>query len=113
GALGIARTLRKYDGHRSPREEHRRTIVAVLDEVRATLAKSPSKEAPKTLLGRFTFADIAVAQVLAFANPPERGVKLGKASRRSFADPELAKQYADLAAWRDELYRVYREARPM
>jgi glutathione S-transferase len=108
GALGVARTLRKYDAHRNGAEAHRRTLVSALDEIRATLAKAPASPAPQTLLGRFTFADIAMAQVIVSVEPPASGMKLGAASRRSFVDPDLRAAYADLALWRDELYRVYR-----
>lgn len=107
GELGVRRTLRKYDGHRADVEAHRRTQIAVLDEVRATLAqKAPSGEA-KTLLDRFTYADIAVAQALVSLEPPAE-LKLGDASRRSFTDPELRERYADLVTWRDALYRAFR-----
>ena len=68
------------------------------------------RQAPRTLLGRFTFADIAMAQVLVSVEPPAFGLKLGAASRRSFTDPELRERYADLVAWRDELYLAFRYA---
>jgi glutathione S-transferase len=111
GELGIRRTLRKYGGHKAGGEEHRRTQIAALDEVRAALAqKAPSGEA-KTLLDRFTYADIAVAQALVSLEPPA-SLKLGDASRRCFADPELRERYADLIAWRDALYRTFRAAAP-
>jgi glutathione S-transferase len=63
---------------------------------------------PATLLGRFTFADIAMAQVLVSVEPPPSGLVLGRASRRAFVDPDLREPYADLCAWRDALYRAYR-----
>ncbi|WP_437610117.1 glutathione S-transferase N-terminal domain-containing protein [Sorangium sp. So ce834] len=108
GGLGVRRTLRKYGGHEDGAEAHLRTQVAALDELRATLARSvPSGDGPRTLLGRFTFADIAMSQVLVNVAPPAE-LKLGAASRRSFSDPELRDRYADLIAWRDELYRVFR-----
>jgi glutathione S-transferase len=49
-----------------------------------------------------------MAQVLVSVEPPASGLKLGAASRRSFVDPELRAPYADLVAWRDELYRAFR-----
>jgi glutathione S-transferase len=39
---------------------------------------------------------------------PPASLKLGAASRRSFADPALRERYADLVGWRDELYRAFR-----
>jgi glutathione S-transferase len=108
GSLGIARTLRKYGGHIESREAHRRTLLSVLDDLRAALAKAPQGEQPQTLLGRLTFADIAMAQVVISVEPPAKGLKLGPASRRSFTDPELRASYADLVAWRDALYAAFR-----
>lgn len=106
GGLGIRRTLRKYDGQADDEAAHRRALRMVLDEIRATLAGG--RTGGRTLLGAFTFADIAAAQVLAFVEPPAAGLKLKPSSRRCFADPELRPQYADLIGWRDELYRSYR-----
>ena len=72
--------------------------------------RSPASQ-PKTILGSFSFADIAAAQVLGFVSPPSFGLKLGKASARGFTDPELAAEYADLVAWRDALYEAHRPRR--
>ncbi|WP_437307288.1 glutathione S-transferase [Sorangium sp. So ce388] len=112
GALGVRRTLRKYGGHavdgEAHGEAHLQTQVAALDELRATLArKTLAGTGPKTLLDSFTFADITMSQVLVNAAPPA-ALKLGAASRRCFSDPELGDRYADLIAWRDELYRAFR-----
>jgi glutathione S-transferase len=98
---GVARTLRKYRGMRD-QEAARAALAEVLDEVRAALAGG------KTLLGQFTFADVAVAQVLAFVEPPAFGLKLGDATRRSFCDDVLRERFADLVAWRDALYEAHR-----
>lgn len=110
GGMGVARTLRKYDGHREGLEAHRRALDGALGEIRARLASAPDPAAgePRTLLGRFTFADVAVAQVFAFVEPEATALKLGAASRKTFSDPELRERYADLLAWRDALYRTYR-----
>ena len=107
GAFGIARTLRKYGGDRESREAHRRTLVGALEEIRAVLAQAPRGE-PQTLLGSFTFADIAMAQVVVSVEPPPSGLKLGAASRRTFVDPELRAPWADIVAWRDALYGAFR-----
>jgi glutathione S-transferase len=103
---GIARTLRKYRGLRD-RDQARAELAHVLDEITAVLAKAPGAGV-KTLLGRFTFADVAVAQVLAFVEPPAFGLKLGKATRRSFSDDELRTRFVDLVTWRDALYGAHR-----
>jgi glutathione S-transferase len=83
-------------------------FTGVLDELRVALARAPAKGEPKTLLGTFTFADIAMAQVLACVSPPTRGLRLGRASRRAFTDLALRERYADLVAWRDAIYAAYR-----
>jgi glutathione S-transferase len=81
-------------------------VRAALDELRAALARSTST--PKTVLGTFTFADIAAAQMLSFVMPPSFGLRIGKHSRKGFTDPVLSKDYADLIAWRDALYEAHR-----
>jgi glutathione S-transferase len=106
GELGIRRTLHKYGADVHSLDEHRARLRAALDELRGTLSKSTS--VPKTLLGAFTFADIAAAQILGFVAPPAFGLKLGKASRRGFTDPDLSAAYPDVIAWRDALYEAYR-----
>jgi glutathione S-transferase len=106
GEVGVRRTLRKYGSGAASLETHRKTATDALDELRAALATSTST--PKTVLGTFTFADIAAAQMLSFVSPPAFGLKLGKASRRGFTDPELASKYADLVTWRDALYEAHR-----
>jgi len=108
GGLGVRRTLAKYGAGKDTIDGHLKTARAALHELRAALAKSPSTSTPKTLLPTFTFADIAAAQMLSFVTPPAFGLKLGKASRRGFTDPALAKEYADLLAWRDALYEAHR-----
>jgi glutathione S-transferase len=100
-AAGVRRTLRKYKGLRDE-EAARAALAAVLDEVRAALAGKPA------LLGPFTFADIAVAQALAFVEPPSFGLKLGAATRRSFSDDVLRERYRDLVEWRDAVYDAHR-----
>lgn len=105
GAMGVRRTLRKYASS-SGGANAEIALGAVLDELRGALATRSGK--PKTLLGTFTFADIAMAQVLAFVEPPRFGLRIGRASRASFTDPALRDRYADMLAWRDELYEAHR-----
>jgi glutathione S-transferase len=112
-AFGIRRTLRKYGAGRIDVADHERRLVALLDGLRATLAGLAGAPAgggggPKTLLGTFTFADIAMTQALTFVEPPSFGVKIGASSRRSFTHDVLRERYADLLAWRDAVYDAYR-----
>jgi glutathione S-transferase len=106
GAIGIARTLRKYGGDRKGIAAHEAELSAVLDELRAALHRVERE--PRTLLERFSFADIAMAQTLSFVQPPPFGLRLGRATRRAFYDPRLGERYSDLIAWRDALYEHYR-----
>jgi glutathione S-transferase len=98
---GVARTRRKYRGETDPLVA-RAQLAGVLDELRASRAGRP------TLLGTFTFADIAATQILAFVEPPAFGLKLGDGTRRSFIDDELRARFADLVTWRDGIYQHHR-----
>ncbi len=108
GRMGIERTLRKYGAQKIARADHERTVTTILDELRAALAQAPAGVGAKTLLGSFTFADVAMAQVLTFVKPPSFGLRMGRASRRSFTNDALCERYADLVAWRDALYDAHR-----
>jgi glutathione S-transferase len=113
-ATGVRRTLRKYGATGTADDAHRAALVAALERLRDGLAAGSGT--PKTLLGAFSYADITAAQALVFVSPPEPpadgaprpGIRIGRASRRAFRDPELAVAYADLVAWRDALYAEYR-----
>lgn len=106
-ATGVARTLRKYGANGESQAAHEAAFIAELEALRAGLSSGRG-----TLLEEFSFADISMAQVLMFVAPPEsEHVRIGRATRRVFGDPALAARYADLIAWRDELYRKHRGAR--
>jgi glutathione S-transferase len=58
------------------------------------------------VLGGFTYADITMAMPITFIVPPAPPIlRLGEATRRRMGDPGLARDYADLVAWRDGLLR--------
>lgn len=103
GRLGVGRTLRKYGGDRIDDGEHERAQVEVFDMMRAAISNSSPG-----VLGAFSFADIAMAQPIAYLEPPAFGLRIGAASRARFADPPLAARYPDLVRWRDALYETYR-----
>ncbi len=109
-ALGVERTLRKYGADRG--DDHLADLRAVLDALRDALAAAPPPPdgAPRLLLPEhgFTYADIAMSQVLGFVSPPDRGLRIGRATRHTFVDPDLADASRDLLAWRDALYARYR-----
>lgn len=104
-AIGVRRTLSKYRS--ADPATARRELASVLDVLRAKLAAAPDGQ-PKTLEGRFTLADIAMTQVLAFVHPPASGLRVGPGNRRCFHDEALATEYADLVAWRDAVYARWR-----
>jgi glutathione S-transferase len=111
--FGVRRTLRKYGAHRTALAEHDAQLVGVLDEIRAALARTANggREGPRYLLGKFTYADVSVSQVLQFVSPVAasfRSVVMGKANRACFEHPGLADAYRDLLAWRDALYAAHR-----
>lgn len=107
-AIGVRRTLRKYDATRDD-DALRAEMDAALGELRAGLqAAPPPASGPKTLLGAVSYADVTAAQALAFVSPAKSGVKLKPGTRAAFSDPILAERHADLLAWRDALYEAFR-----
>ncbi len=99
---GVRRTMDKY-ANVTPGDE-RTAIVAALDRLRADLAASDGEGAQRFLLGTFSYADIVMAQSLAFVSPPATHLRLGEGSRRAYLIEDLAEEYADLVRWRDGLY---------
>lgn len=99
---GVIRTRRKYDGHERTNADHAAALSGVLDEMRASLKSQPY------LCGALTYADLCASQVIAFVEPPKKGLKLGPGNRKAYGDPELASRYGDLALWRDRLYEQHR-----
>jgi glutathione S-transferase len=80
-------------------------LVRELDALRAALGKTGAY----LVGGRFSHADISMAVTLQFVTPPGGDVlPLGPATRRSCTEPALAARYADLLAWRDDLYARHR-----
>jgi glutathione S-transferase len=61
----------------------------------------------------FTYADIICSTALqALAPVDDCYVTLGPATRRCWQHAELAREFADLLAWRDEIYRLHRPLGP-
>lgn len=61
------------------------------------------------LLDELSYADIAMAVVLQFVKPVDgRYIRLSRASREAWTHAELAREFADLVDWRDELYAKHR-----
>ena len=82
------------------------TLSATLVALRDALAGRPH------LLGGLTYADITMAAVLQCVGPvSDDFVPMGPATRDAFTLPEIATRFADLLAWRDELYAGHRPRR--
>ncbi len=88
----------------------RATPIAVLAETLATLrARYAGRD---YLFERFSYADILVCSLLQAVSPvSDRYIRLGPAWRRAWTIPELARDFADLVAHRDELYARHRKNR--
>jgi glutathione S-transferase len=94
----------KYHVHLGDTASPLALLRATLETLRAELAKS----APY-LLGSFTYADIVMATLLQGVSPVVGNyIRLGPATRRVWTRTELAAEFADLVAWRDELYERHR-----
>lgn len=102
-SAGVAFFRLKY-GLDEAGEAQRRAIVAdELRTVRAALGGKPY------LLGDFTYADITMAVTLQMVKPPDgRYLRIKDGTREAWTDPELCGEFADLVAWRDELYAKHR-----
>jgi glutathione S-transferase len=63
------------------------------------------------LLGdRFSYADLLMAASLQFLRPvADLYMPIGPATRRAWSNPDLAEEFADLLAWRDQLYAEHRK----
>lgn len=106
---GIKRTLRKYNSLAIPLDERRARFVDLLEELREALGDGDDTTEARTLLDRFSYADIAVAQIFQMIEPKNiGGFRISSEGREGYRDPELAARFADLAAWRDALYRDHR-----
>jgi glutathione S-transferase len=76
------------------------SLRLALERTREGLAKSGGDY----LLGRFTYADVAMSVVLETIAPIARTAPpLGLATRRCWSDPALAEEFDDLLQWRQRL----------
>ena len=109
GLLGCGGAQRRSSRARTPGGSPPAVAVLLsIDQLRAALRESPSRENPRTLLADLSYADIAMAQVVASVRFPSAGLRLGSAGRAAFESPRLAELYPDLIGWRDALYAHYR-----
>jgi glutathione S-transferase len=81
----------------------RERMQAGLHEIRRTLSGRPY------VYDRFSYADIICATALHFIDPvDQRYVSIEAAIRRTWSQPELAKEFADLVSWRNAVYAQHR-----
>ena len=101
---GVGHLTRKYGIRGEDHAAHESRARAALDELRAVVSNGSEH-----LLGAFSFADITMATSLQFILPvDDRYIALGPATREVWTHPELAREHADLIAWRDRLYAAHR-----
>jgi glutathione S-transferase len=83
---------------------HLARVRTALEILRAALAKSSPY-----LLGDFSYADIVMAVTLQGVSPvDDHFIPLEPASREAWTRSELASEFSDLVAWRDQLYERHR-----
>jgi glutathione S-transferase len=83
----------------------REQLRAGLEEVRRLLTGR------EFVHGAFTYADIIAASTIQLIAPPsDKYLPLSPVMRRQWSDDELADEFADLVAWRDDLYANHRPA---
>lgn len=76
------------------------SLVKALDSTREALAKSGNDY----ITGNFSYADITMATVLEVIHPIAKvEPPLGPETQKTWIDPSLAEEYADLIEWRDRL----------
>jgi glutathione S-transferase len=101
--FGLRWFARKYDLGPSAAAEHEAQMRPALDRLSAAIRSSPY------LLGKFTYADIAMATLLQGISPVGNGyIRLGPATRRAWTRPMLEKAYPEAVRWRDNLYLQHR-----
>lgn len=107
GRFGMRWFGRKYTIDGEDEESRLRRMRAGLDRFRAGLSAGGGH-----LIGRFSYADIALASVLQAVSPVDnKYISLGPATRAAWTVESLAHDYADLVAWRDALYQRHRPPR--
>ncbi len=97
---------RKYRFDASKLDAARATYREALLALRQGLADAG---APYLVAHRLSYADMTMAVTLQFVVPvSDDFIRIGPLQRRTLTDPELAVEFADLVAWRDDLYQKHR-----
>ena len=102
--------MRKYGIDRAPTAiaAQHRVVDSALKELETALGSSPvGADGPRTLLGGFSFADIAACAGLNMVERHPR-LRVGEVSRALYRLDDLAEKYASLLRWRDAVYERFR-----
>jgi glutathione S-transferase len=98
--------VRKYDLDLAALQERTQLLEAALAALREGLRAGAGY-----LLASFSYADIALATMLQGVSPvADRFRALGPATRGVWTREPLAREFADVIAWRDQLYERHRPA---
>jgi glutathione S-transferase len=101
--FGLRWFARKYRVSNVATDAIEDSMRPALDRLRAAVKTSPC------LLGKFSYADIAMATLLQGISPVGNGfIRLGPATRRAWTSVKLEREYEDLVRWRDNLYLDHR-----
>ncbi len=101
---GVRFLQAKYEARRRDPDAERTRIREQLCALRDVLTGERGY-----ILGRFTYADVAMAVALQVVRPvANRWIRLGEATREAWEDGMLAGEFGDLLAWRDKVYEGHR-----
>ncbi len=100
GRMGMNLFMRKYGVPAEDPAKAESMLRNVLERLREAL-----RDGRSTLLGTFSFADIAMAATMQTVKPVDHPeFRLGPATREAWTDPRLASEFAEVLAWRDRIY---------
>lgn len=101
--LGARYLQKKYATDAATLEAHRETMERELERLRESLGSRDH------LVGDgFSYADICMAVSLQFVAPIAAAGRLGKATRATWSEPDLAAAFDDVVSWRDRTYELHR-----
>lgn len=104
--IGGSYISQSFGSHHRSYDEHRERLRSFAIEVTENLKG-------EYLLGRFSYADLAVAASLNAIRPvSEKYLRLPQPIRKLWTDNELASEFSGLLAWRDRIYLQHRKGQP-
>lgn len=104
--MGLYYFKAKYGFNWNKREEYIETMRLGLRKVKKQLTNSGDY-----LLGKFTYADIAIAVTLQMIEPiGKKYIPLDSDTESCWKTPELKEEFFDLIEWRNRIYQKHRSA---